>query len=157
ERLQADLRIVQNELDQALGVWRSILTTEKQEFKKLLEDHQKAWDRDDQNWQKDRFAYEQKIKELEDLFNKQLTATEQNAVRALNELDSAWQQERARWQQTLTQQTRDTRQREELQNASQQQLQQRAAQLEEENSHLQTRLSEIVLQQGGQQQQWQSQ
>src|SRR5437879_1057182 len=89
ERLQADLQIVQNELDQALGVWRSILAGEKQEFKKLLSNHQQAWDRDDQQWQKDRLAYEQKIKDLEEFFTKQLAATEQHAVRALNELDSA--------------------------------------------------------------------
>ena len=116
ERLQTDLNVVQNELDQALGVWRTILDGEKLEFKKLLEDREKIWDRDEMQWQKDQQGYRQKIDELETYFKNQLAVTEKNAVRALNELDAAWQQERLRWQETLAQQSKETRQNVELQN-----------------------------------------
>src|SRR4051812_37119145 len=101
ERLRADMNIVQNELEQALGVWRSILGSEKQEAKKTLEDYEKRWEMEESQWQKDRQAYELKIQELEAFFKDQLTSTEKNAVRALTELDTAWQQERQRWQQTV--------------------------------------------------------
>jgi chromosome segregation ATPase len=157
ERLQADLNIVQNELDQALTVWRAILSTEKQEFKKLLEDREKVWDREEATWQKDRQAYEQKIADLEAFFNKQITTTEQNAVRALNELDAAWQAERLRWQQTVGQDAKEVRQRDELQKVSLQQLEQRVAQLEDENNRLRASQSELHQTYAGQEQQLQAQ
>jgi chromosome segregation ATPase len=136
QRLRTDLSVVQNELDQALSVWRAILSSEKQEFKKQLEDREKEWDREESVWQKDRQAYEQKVQELEAFFHKQLVATEKNAVRALNELDTAWQQERLRWQQTVAVDSKESRQREELQNATQQQMEQHLTQLTEENQQL---------------------
>jgi chromosome segregation ATPase len=142
ERIQSDLNVIQNELDQALGVWRAILATEKEEFKKVLEDREKTWDREQAQWDKDRQAYEAKIQDLETFFQQQLSNTEKNAVRALNELDSAWQQERLKWQQTVALQVKDARQQLELQGASHQQLEQRAAQLAAENARLQARAEE---------------
>src|SRR5690349_21837665 len=79
-RLRTDLQVIQNELDQALTVWRTILATEKQEFKKLLDEREKTWDRDESQWQKDRQAYQQKIIETGDFFTRQLSTTEKNAV-----------------------------------------------------------------------------
>src|SRR5258707_15710601 len=102
DRLQSDLSVVQNELDQALKVWRPLLASEKQESRKLMDDHAAGWDRDEIQWQKDRQAYEQKIQELETFFQEKLTLTDKNAIHALNELDAAWQQERTRWQSTFT-------------------------------------------------------
>ena len=144
ERIQTDLNVVQNELDQALGVWRAILDGEKKEFAKLLEDREKDWDKDEQLWQRDQQAYRQKIDELETYFKNQLTVTEKNAVRALNELDAAWQQERLRWQETVAQQTTEFRQTSELQTVSQQQLELRLAQLLEENTQLRSHLEQIA-------------
>ena len=162
ERLQADLNVVQNELDQALGVWRTLLSAEKQEFKKILSDREKAWSRDETQWEKDRQAYEQKIQDLESFFSSQLNTTEKNAVRALNELDAAWQQERARWQQTLAQQVKDFRQNEELQKVAQQHLERQLAQMTEANAQIQASPTESQARHAethsaytGQEQQWQ--
>jgi chromosome segregation ATPase len=154
ERLQAELTVVQNELDQALTVWRTILMSERQEFKNILEEHEKNWEREENQWQKDRMAYEEKIQQLESFFTQQQQATEKNAVRALNELDTAWQQERDRWQQTLAQQVKETREQLEAQAASHQRLEQRAAELSLENERIVARQAETQAAYGGQEQQW---
>jgi hypothetical protein len=154
DRIQSDLNLVQTELDQALGVWRAILASEKEEFKKILEDREKTWDRDQTQWEKDRLAYEQKIQDVESFFTQQLATTEKNAVRALNELDAAWQQERQRWQQTVAQQTKDARQQIELQSVSHQQLEQRVADLNQENAELRAQLEHLTTE-NAQQTDWQ--
>jgi chromosome segregation ATPase len=142
ERLRADLNVVQNELDQALGVWRALLASEKEEYQKLIQDREAAWQRDENQWEQDRQGYENKVAELEKFFKQQVADTEQKAVSALDELDAAWQQERSRWQQTVSYQAKETRQREDLQSITTQQLQQRVAELTDENGRLQTQLVE---------------
>src|SRR4051794_9755672 len=94
QRLQSDLALIQNEFNQALDVWRTILTSEKQDFQRVLAERETAWDREEAQWQKDRDIYQQKVSDLETYFNEQLRETEKKAVHALNELDAAWQQER---------------------------------------------------------------
>jgi chromosome segregation ATPase len=144
ERLQTDLNIVQSELEQALGVWRSILLTEKQEFQKVLDDREKAWAQEEAQWQKDREAYEQKVHELETYFKDQLLTTEKRAVHALNELDAAWQQERSRWQETINQKTEEFRQTDDIRNDARHQIEKRIEDLEAENAQLRERSERLT-------------
>jgi chromosome segregation ATPase len=139
-RLRTDLDIVQNELEQALTVWRAILENEKQEFHKTLQERATVWDREETQWEKDRTAYEQKIEELEKSFHKHLTETEQNAVRALDELDGAWQKEREKWQATFEQQARAAQEQDQSRHQTYQQLEAQLANVQKENTLLNGRL-----------------
>lgn len=162
ERLQTDLALLHNELDQALSVWQNILQGEKQEITKKFDEREKTWVRDEAAWENDRQAYERKIQELESFFHAQLAQTEKQAVKALDDLDAAWQQERSRWQENLEKERTDARQTGDSQAASHQQLEQRLAQLVDANTQLQSALAESQVRQAethttysGQEQQWQ--
>lgn len=99
ERLRSDFENVQRELDQALGVWRQALITEKRDFQSTLQAKQRAWDEQEEQWQLQRRAYDEKILALQTTFQEQLTTTEQNALKALNELDDSWQRDKLLWSQ----------------------------------------------------------
>lgn len=93
-RLRSDIENIQRELDQAATVWRATLSDEKKEFGQLLQNKRHNWDEEEAKWQKQRDAYEQKIRELEAFFLNRLDLSERNAVRALNDLDDAWQRDK---------------------------------------------------------------
>lgn len=112
ERLRSDLENVQRELDQALGVWRQTLINEKREFQSKIQGHQRAWEDDENRWQDQRKAYEDRVIQLETAFQAQLTTSEQNALQSLNALDQAWQREKLNWHQAAQQKVTDLEKRE---------------------------------------------
>jgi hypothetical protein len=97
QRLHADLESIRRELDQALTVWQTALTQEKQNFHAEIQKAESTWQDRAQSWDQQKLAYEKKIEELESFFRTQIAATEQNALRALNELDDAWQRDKLGW------------------------------------------------------------
>jgi len=142
ERFNSELSVIKNEFDQAQDVWRSIVAGEKQEFQKLLGDHQTKWSQEDSEWAGARDLYEQKIKELEKFFSEKLQAIEKNAVNALNELDTAWQQERARWQETVNEQSKTIQESRDLLAATQQEMKLHVDKLTDEKMQLQSRMDQ---------------
>lgn len=130
ERLRSDLENVQRELDQALGVWRQALITEKREFQTALVAKQRLWDDQETQWQRMRQSYEERILQLENNYQAQLQATEQNALRSLNDLDETWQRDKMTWHQGASQRMKDLEAEKTTWAAQEERLQSRIVELE---------------------------
>jgi hypothetical protein len=97
ETLQGNAEKLQRELAQALEVWQSTLTDDKNKFEELLGHKELAWQEQNGQWARQSQAYEERLAELKSEFDSRLKQTEQNAARALTELDDAWQRDKLAW------------------------------------------------------------
>src|SRR5690242_11993758 len=96
-KVHSDVQKLQQELHQALEVWRSTLAAERSHFEDLLKHKELAWAEQENQWAQQSREYEQRLSDLKTDFEARLKQTEQNAAHALAELDDDWQRDKLEW------------------------------------------------------------
>ncbi len=97
DSVHARVEKVSQELSQALTVWGSTLSQEKEQFESLLSRKELAAQEQDELWARQCKVFEERLSEMKFEFETRLQQAEQNAARSLTELDDAWQRDKLDW------------------------------------------------------------
>ena len=142
--LRAEMEKLRRELGQALDVWQSTLTAEKDQFEGFLKHKELAWHEQEEQWSRQTQTYEERLETMKSDFETRLNQSEQNAAHALAELDDAWQRDKLEWGPSARDEWPDQRRQMEakIQVLEREQAESAAAREEEKQRH-QARLAEI--------------